>query len=246
MKAAITIKQHHHDFHSDGIPMVAIAADNQFECGICKYVGNELIKHFKSIHLDVIQSPAFNPTKLSDKTMSNLLKIDIHTRRKCKLCELIFDTEKLLQQHVSDKHTGNSQSANRIHLLSSDIKNFNYICGGCNQQITPNEYLDHLATHLSKYECLATNCAFSVESLKEMVDHNRRVHGANGPDSYLVAKIIDQSAGIFFKTKTIFRNGLVLEKFNLMDTKFDDSRNYSNFINDFRIKQYNDFKIRLI
>lgn len=245
MNPAIHIKQHHHDFHSDDIPMVTIAADNQFECGICKYVGIELINHFKSIHSDVILTPAFNPTKLSDETMSDLLKIDIHQKFKCKLSELIFNNGNLLPQHFLDKHA--EFSAKEISIqLSNDMKNINYICGGCNQEITLDDYKDHLAMHLSRYECLSANCSFSVENLKVMLVHNIQVHGTNGPRSERVAKIIDQSAEIYFKTKMIFSNGLVLEKFNLMDTQFDDSANYSNFINHFRIKQFNDLQIRLI
>lgn len=243
--AAINIKQHHRDFHSDDIVMVAIAAENQFECGMCKYVGIEMIKHFESIHSDVILTPAFNPAKISDESMSDLLKINIHQRFKCKLCQLIFDTGSLIRQHYHEKHSGTLQQEHCIQL-SVDMKNINYICGGCNQELTSTDYLDHLATHLSKYECLGANCAFSVENLKEMLHHNKHVHGTKGPGSDRVAKIIDQSAEIYFKTKIIFDNGLVLEKFNLMDTKFDDSANYSQFINHFRTKQFNDLQIRLI
>lgn len=245
INSAINIKQHHHDFHSDGIPMVAIADNNQFECAICKYVGIDLMRHFESIHSDVILSPALNPTKLSDETMSELLKIDIHIRFKCKSCDLIFETGSLIRLHFLEKHTGTPQQTNSIQL-SSDMTNINYICGGCNQEITPDKYFEHLATHSTKYECLGANCSFKVESLKEMLHHNKQVHVTNGSDSNRVAKIIDQSAEIYFKTKTIFGNGLVLEKFNLMNTQFDDSAVYSNFINRFRIMQFEDLRIRLI
>lgn len=245
--SAMNIKQHHHDFHSDDIPMVAIAGDNQFECAICEYVGIELIEHFQSTHSDVIETPAFNPTKLSDDAMSDLLKIDIHTRFECKLCKLVFDTGIQIRKHFLDKHAlyYTTQQTNWAQV-SSDMKNINHICGGCNQEITSDKYFIHLATHLSKYECLGAHCAFTVESMKEMMDHNKMVHATNGSGSNRVTKIIDQSAEIYFKTKMIFGNGLALEKFNLMNTKFDDSASYSDFIKNIRNKQFNDLNIRLI
>lgn len=246
--SAMNIKQHHHDFHSDDIPLVAIAGDNQFQCAFCEYVGIELIEHFRATHSDVIGTPAFNPTKLSDDAMSDLLKIDIHKQFQCKWCELVFDTGIQIRKHILDKHTfcPTPQQTNWIQPVSSDTKNINHICGGCNQEITSDKCFVHLATHLSKYECLGARCAFTGESMKEMLNHNKKVHGTNRSASNRVTKIIDQSAEIYFKTKIIFGNGLVLEKFNLMDTEFDDSASYSDFIKNIRNKQFNDLKIRLI
>lgn len=97
--------QHHNDCHPNEI-FAATTQVNRSKCALCKYVGKEMVEHFKDEHEDLLQSQLFNPARLSEGFLGQLFAIDIHKKRQCGKCDVILETQHEMDAHNLTKHDG--------------------------------------------------------------------------------------------------------------------------------------------
>lgn len=225
------MKKHQDSLHTLNIPIVLISQTNPYECAICDYVGNDRIEHFETAHGDIMQNDVFNPLKVSDETLNDLLKVVTHKRLKCTKCNTICDTGMEMQKHSIKEH----ESSATIFEDFVDYQSIDIICGECNEEIMPINYMMHLMAHYSAFKCL--ECDFAVENVKELSAHSDEYHGSMKSTGFTTISGMDG----YFCTKLVFSNGLVMEKYNLIGTKMDDSQTYVSCMKEFQKKRFNDF-----
>lgn len=99
----VDMMEHHKETHSDKT-FVVVAKIDRNQCGLCQYVGNEMVEHFAAEHDGLLRSGLFNPARLSESLLVNLFGIDIHMKRQCGYCDMIFETLHEIEAHHSITH----------------------------------------------------------------------------------------------------------------------------------------------
>lgn len=94
---------HHKQHHLDRKFVIVTPMDRN-KCGLCQYGGNDMVEHFAAEHDGLLQSHLFNPARLSESLLVNLFGIDIHMKRQCGYCDLIFETQHEMEEHHSATH----------------------------------------------------------------------------------------------------------------------------------------------
>lgn len=216
--------------HSDQASFQFHVAELAF-CGYCQYIGTyrTLRNHCTEHH--------------ENKTC---IMVNLLNRKMCAICHHIGDDMLLHYQNEHDfillsrvispirlsEHTfyeilsmnirRNTLHSNRYHV-DWERKNsiIQLICGCCSETFKPNDFLGHFLKEFRPFVCLP--CEFQTNNLFAIANHEVVVHGTNVD---AIAWINRWIKNWYWQTRVIFNNGLVLSKFNLLGTKFDDSKSF--------------------
>lgn len=215
--------KHQQQAHA-GERLAIVSYDDRSKCGIClKPATESIVDHFDLEHKSILQDTAFNPMRLSEQQLTELLAIDIHKKRQCGHCEAIFETEKEIDIHHSIGH----ENETKISKSYNDNRNPFLICGYCLHKVERDEYFSHIKMHPYVFKCW--KCVYQTKDLVELIIHDRQLHERDTFD-YHCTMFADWVRSHFFKTRIIFPNGLVLKLNNLLGTKFDESKVFEMFL----------------
>lgn len=214
--------KHQQQEHPNELPAVVCYADRK-KCGICLETVDSMSDHFRTEHKAIIKKELFNPLRLSDAHLDELIAIEIHKKRQCGHCSAIFETENEIDIHHSIGH----EHLEKISKQFIDNGDPFLICGYCQHKVNRQQYLSHIKSHPYVFKCW--NCAYESKDVIDLVFHDKKVHERNTLD-YHCTVFPDWLNGFFNKTKMVFPNGLVLCNYNLIGTKFDDSKIFDVFI----------------
>ncbi|XP_055307345.1 uncharacterized protein LOC129571560 [Sitodiplosis mosellana] len=196
---------------------------NRDRCGICHFKDDNLIEHFRSSHESVSSSKIFNPVFYSEERITELLNINAEKEHRCIECSQTFETHVETYQHFAVAHA--DQDVNPF--VGGQSQPVYLICGFCMKIVAVNQFLHHFKKHSYNFPC--SKCAYRSSDLAELVFHERKVH-SNDSLNYHCAVFPDWLRNKFHNTKMVFPNGLVLKNFNVLGTKFDDSKLFGVFI----------------
>lgn len=214
--------KHHQQVHPNEMSAV-VCHDDQKKCGICLKSVDAVRDHFEKEHKTIVKKKLFNPMRLSDVGLDELIKIDVHSKRQCGHCDAIFETENEIDIHYSIGH----ENQEKISRLVTDNRDPFLICGYCQHKVSRELYLSHIKSHPYVFKCY--NCAYESKNLIDLIFHDKKTHDRDTLD-YHCTVFPDWLNGFFCSTKVVFPNGLVLRNYNLIGTKFDDSKMFDVFI----------------
>lgn len=195
---------------------------NREQCALCHRVG-DLDDHFERAHKVILSKHSLNPFRVTDIILKEVLSIDIHQKRQCGHCKMIFETFHELEYHNSMKHS-------KLAIISNVVANekrANMRCEECNLMTNQEEYFKHLEKHSFQFKC--SECRFQTKILAELMAHDARAHKSK------VVKVqseefISHLKDVHSKSKMIFGNGLILSNFNLTGTKYELSVKFSKVL----------------
>lgn len=205
-------------------PKIIVNPKNRNYCSVCHYKGDDLMEHFENLHDIILQTNVFNAVCLPDETLVNLLAFDVHKKQLCGYCDEVFESKSLIEEHQSIFH-GTKKA---LFKKFFDDESAYLICGYCKCQLRRSEYLSHVdLSHTYKFNC--TKCTFETSKLNELIDHDKEVHHLNSLNFHC-SEFSDLLKKHYFETRIVFGNGLVVNKYNLLGTKYDDSLRFVRFI----------------
>lgn len=216
------LMKHQQQVHPNDIPAV-VCYDDPKKCGICLKSVDVMHEHFEMEHKAITKKRLFNPMRMSDASLDELMKIEIHKKRQCGHCDAIFETENEIDIHHSIGH----ENMEKISIPYIDNGNPFLICGYCHHKIDREHYLMHIKSHPYVFKCW--NCLYESKDLVDLVLHDQKMHDRNTLD-YHCSVFPDWLNGFYNNTKMVFPNGLVLRNYNLIGTKFDDSKMFDVYI----------------
>lgn len=216
------LMKHQQQAHPSDIPAV-VCYDDPKKCGICLKSVDVMHEHFEMEHKAITKKGLFNPMRMSDASLDELMKIGIHKKRQCGHCDAIFETENEIDIHHSIGH----ENMEKISIPYIDNGNPFLICGYCHHKIDREHYLMHIKSHPYVFKCW--NCLYESKDLIDLVLHDQKMHERSTLD-YHCSVFPDWLNGFFNNTKMVFPNGLVLRNYNLIGTKYDDSKMFDVYI----------------
>lgn len=104
------VKHHQNSHANDTLAMVR--QSNRNECALCTYVGSDMVEHFVAEHDGLLQSQLFNPARLPESLLGDLFRIDIHKKRQCGWCSVIFETQHEIEAHHAIAHSNQVLKSN--------------------------------------------------------------------------------------------------------------------------------------
>lgn len=222
--------EHHKNQHADKFFAISDRL-NIKKCGICQFKDGNLIEHFKSSHESVSPPKTFNPVFYSEEKVTELLNIKAEKTHHCIECCLTFHTHAETYKHFAGVHAENGIEANPF-IDSNPFVVFQsqpayLICGFCAKIVDVNQYLNHFKKHSYNFKC--SRCTYRSPDLAQLVFHERKIH-SNDTFSYHCSVFPDWLRNKNLNTKMVFTNGLVLKYYNVLGTKFDDSKLFDIFI----------------
>lgn len=191
---------------------------NRYKCGICKFIGNELVNHFQMEH--ELLANVSNPFQIKGDVLEELLKVRFEKQLQCHHCNKVCATEIDMKKHHSDKHSGKD-------FLYEDFNGMpapRLISGCCKMELAMNGLFEHFENH-SRIDC--TKCASMSLNLFKLAKHDVNEHSVE-KDPLLHLQCLIRM--FYYQTNVIFGNGLIIAKYNLIGTKFDDCRQLDDFI----------------
>lgn len=220
------VKEHHADEHPDE-QFAVVSLSDDIKCALCAFKTVDMIGHFQERHKEVLHANDFNPTAMSDRCLSELLDTNEGTRFMCSACSRCFDTENQTAAHINRSHTDTAAFSSPVKCCG--IRKVIVPC--CGRLETPqDQLLTHLQSHQRKYKC--PECAFVVANMHEIAAHYSAAHAALPPMD-LNAHVKQILLADYLATKVVFANGLVVSKQNLLNTKYDDSHEFNEFLQNF-------------
>lgn len=227
------LELHHKQNHSDET-FIVVKPENRMECGLCSYIVDKklfLMEHFAVKHESVSNTHHFNPVNVSERQLNELLALKIHEKYECNHCHEVFETDHAFKCHHTINHRDMELSSNKFF----DEKTVRLICGCCKEQIQNEDLLQHLFEHEYSFEC--SKCAHKTVDLVAAVKHNKEAHNFDSL-KYRCTEYVDWLKRIHSQSQLIFGNGLVLTMQNLVNTQYDESRNFNCLIDAMlRLKQ---------
>lgn len=214
--------------------IVIVTPSDRTKCAFCEYSDGNWIDHFETTHKILLQIDAFNPISLTDDILNGLLSIDIHQKRQCGRCNDTFETEHQLEYHTTFRHADEVISSIAFH----DSGDMFLICDICNVNIDFEMYLNHLEEHSYDFDCL--KCDFRCGDLIDLTFHDRHSHRVNSLNFHCL-QFAERLKRHYFNTKAIFGNGLILNKHNLLNTRFDDYKQFRYMVEtmiDIKVKKF--------
>lgn len=209
-----------------GEPVCFVDANNHTKCLICDFTDtqSELLKHFESAHSVILDVLLFNPCEMKQELIEKLLDIDVYKKHQCVYCENDYDTFAEYERHHAMKHRRLEPKS--IEILDSNCIEFFMNC--CQSHVHPQEFLNHLNKHNFQFTCKM--CKLKTDNLNEAVEHDKDKHNKeNSLDERWI--MLDRTLHkIFYRTKVLFGNGLVLYKQNLTGSTFDDLDIFKRFM----------------
>lgn len=186
-------------------------------CHYCEYISNfrEMIKHQKMVHrqrLLAIES-ILNPEKcgICNKKVGD---IAVHCEKEhemlkfTKVAEPVHMKEDLLLE---------------LSTFHCDFNTIQYLISGCCYEqipVTMNGLLHHILCHLEPINC--TRCSFSSSDGFKFAKHNC-VQATND----ILTKFRRNLHDIFFDTRIVFKNGLIVTRANLIGTGYDNDQSFA-------------------
>lgn len=217
------LMKHQQQAHA-GERLAIVNYQDRTKCGIClKSVGESIVDHFDLEHKTIAQADIFNPMRLSEQQLDELLAIDIHKKRQCGHCEAIFETENEMSIHHSIGH----EHETKMSKPYNDNRNPFLICGYCQQKIDRTAYFSHIKMHPYVFKCW--KCTYHTNDLVTLIIHDRQLHERDTLN-YHCAMFADWVRSHFYKSRIVFPNGLALKASNVLGTKFDESKVFEMFL----------------
>lgn len=223
------VYQHWVTIHKDDSKPFEFYAIALLTCFHCDTIGiyHDLIKHHKEQHSD-----------------QQFVIIDRMEPNKCGICQYKDGSD--LINHFKIKHNSAmkltcinpiSYSEQRIdELLSIKLHpNFDneqnqpvhFICILCKKKVKHDAYLNHFNEHEYTFEC--KHCIFRSNDFPKLVIHEKQKHNIESVDEDCLI-FLNWIKNKFNKTKLVFGNGLILQTWNVIGTKFDESEQFDDFI----------------
>lgn len=216
-------------------PRIIVNPKNRNYCSVCHYKGDDLKQHFENMHDIILQTNVFNAICLPDKTLMDLLAFDVYKKQRCGYCDEVFESKLLIQEHQSMMHSTKTAFFTEFF----DEESAHLICGYCKCQLRRSEYLTHVdLDHTYKFNC--TKCHFETSKLIKLIDHDNDEHHLNSLN-FRCSEFSDLLKKHYFETRIVFGNGLVVNKYNLLGTKYDDSSRLVQFIESLIVEKKRQF-----
>lgn len=189
------------------------------KCGLCNYIGNDILGHFADHDL-VVQSDVLNPIPIDDSTLERISTILIEKKKECFHCGSIFETISQLEYHYVDDHP-----TKQMHY---EVYNGNIppvlIAGCCKSNIAMDEFIEHLRNHKIPIQC--QQCSFKTIDLNDLAAHDVTVHNV-GQDQHFRLQCLLRT--FHYQSRVVFGNGLIISKANLIGTRLDDTNELDKF-----------------
>lgn len=222
------IKHHKNSHLSD--QFVIVNQNDVKKCALCTYSGLGMIEHFHTMHKLVLKTlsrrnlrSVYTPLQLSDTMLNELLESKVHIRQICGYCKMDFETERDIRHHHNTIHTTQKMLIKEIYT--------NYIvqliCGVCHIKVDRSLFLRHIETHARDWMC--HKCNFTTIDMCQMANHDQ-THKSGDTFKHRCIQLRNRLKRVFLKTEMFFGNGIVLTKQNLLNTKYDDSKHFDDFL----------------
>lgn len=226
-------KQAHHT-----VPFVIVSQKDSKKCALCSYTGTDIVGHSKTMHRMVSKTitvrnarSANTPQRLSNAVLCKHLAIKVHTRLKCGICAIMFESDRELRAHHNQCHKPNNLVIKEFY----ENHGMRYICHHCHESIDRSLLLLHFELHTYKFKCLhysnKLTCSFQTNDLCKLVNHDKQAHGMVNSLEYRCLQYQKRLKADYHKSKVIFNNGLVTTKQKLINSKYDDSKQFYQFVN---------------
>lgn len=200
-------------------------------CGYCHFIGtyDALQMHYTEQHIDKIH-----------------IMVNLVNRKMCALCDYIGNE---MFEHFKNEHdwmlsmtiispirlTSESLQAalvndiNGKECVQCHYKGENgishLICGCCQERFNESDFFEHFLEQTRPFICLT--CQFQTTNLYAIANHDVTIHGTNVEVVPWIKRWIQNW---YWQTKVIFSNGAVLSKYNLLRTKYDDSKLFAAIV----------------
>lgn len=221
------MRKHFQECHPHtSFAIVNIAIRNK--CGICDQIDGRIDAHFEQAHDVLFLMDIFNPFRLTDACVDQLLAINIHLKVMCMYpeCKKVFDLRSALQKHKIDMHNIESPYSYCQTFRDLTIQIF-VEC--CQKYLSPTEYLKHLNDHRMRYECGL--CEFGSDEISIISHHEHTVHRVVNAFKQRCLDYLKMLHPNYWRTKILFGNGLVLFRYNLISSKkYNDRKEYDAMI----------------
>lgn len=225
------VKDHHAAEHPDK-PFIVVSLSDADKCALCAFITVDMVAHFAERHKISVHANDFNPTAMTDRCLEELLHTNHCMRFKCSGCSRYFNAESQVLSHIEQHHPGSAVYSSPVQYR--DIQSIIMPC--CDQtEIQYNNLLKHIRSHEREYKC--PECEFTVNNMFEVYEHYNASHSAMPPMD-LAAHVKQLLEADYLATRVIFGTGLVVTKQNLLNTRYDDSHEFDEFLDSFiQIKQ---------
>lgn len=178
--------------------------------------------HFQEKH-DIAETSMFCPIPLDEENLIVLVEMKNLKKRLCKICGLIFDTKRGFINHHKKHH---DKLSTEVSVEKFYDKSIRLMTGCCREIIDSDKLAKHLTTHQMLSQC--PECSFKALDLYELTSHHLNMHN---PGNNVAEVFRSAMLRIYWNTKVLFGNGLILSKHNLLRTKYDDSKQFEIFVN---------------
>ncbi|XP_031623902.1 uncharacterized protein LOC116341137 [Contarinia nasturtii] len=229
--------KHHKEQHEDE-QFAIVEQINLKQCGICHVNDTDLLTHFKLKH-DLSSTPkVFNPIYFSEEKISDLLAISVH--KQCKKSRQIFNSDVEALDHNS---VSNGCQADDLNDDNSTAPAY-LICDFCHENVDCNSLLNHFRMHTYEFHC--SQCPFQSDDISELIIHENSIHKIDSLN-YHCSIFPGWIKNKYFNTNMVFSNGLTLKMYNVLETKYDESKSFDIFLEAFvnTKKKYVQLKIEL-
>lgn len=228
---------------SQKFQFIAIGAAACFHCDKVQHVDSfqSLLKHHQNHH----ESERFTV-------------VDQQNRSKCGLCQRYIAYPTAMMEHFKRDHQPHFYNGvfnpicftqNEVDWLlklglnnnldkSGQLEHFQ--CGICQKlKDTKTETLErHLETHI--FDIVCKSCKFATEDIDELISHELEAHSSKDLRSVHKIDFMERLKRIYFRTKLLFSNGLVVFKHNVLKTSFDDLSEFVPFIEHFAKQKFDE------
>lgn len=227
------LKEHVAEEHA-GKTFVALKAfEYRKICAFCNYVVDGAmdtdaeienhVQHTRAKHLLAVHSNVANPIPLRDEDLRQILRISVHKQVKCEYCDDVFETKDDYREHHRNEHIKLELMFSHIDGTKTKMQLFGECC---NAQIKQSEFFNHLAQHKHLLTC--EKCLFETTDAFALVCHQMECH-ERGSVSLKYRQFMERW---YWRSRLIFGNGFVINKFNAIGTQYDTSKEFQQFIDD--------------
>lgn len=215
--------KHQEEQHPQQTFIIIDQIDRQ-KCGICHYRQGDLAAHFKKHHDSIFPLKVFNPAHFTEEKLTELLAINVFKKYQCAECSKMFDTMAEVTDHFQVSHDG-KEAAWSVVEKNRDTPVY-LICGYCQMTVECNGYLNHFKEHSYNFNC--SKCTCQSQDLSQLIFHEQIHHNIDTKTHHFTV-FPDWVKNKFLNTKMVFFNGLVLKNYNVLRSKYDESKLFAVF-----------------
>lgn len=230
------IRHHKKKHHTEAF--VIVTQKDHKKCALCSYDGKDIVEHSKAMHRIVLKTLTLrnsrsvdSPNQISNTMLNKHLAIKVNKRFRCGICTSVFETDRELRAHHTQVHKPSKFLIKEIY----DNHGSYFRCSHCNESIDRSLLLVHFELHAYKFKCLhysnKITCNFQAKDIIELVNHDKNEHGMINSLEYRCLQFQKRLKTGYLKSKVVFGNGLVTTKQKLINSKFDDSKEFYQFVN---------------